>query len=78
MAPIENDESCVWTSYSPAYARRKAAAGELRLSAIDSARSARVAGALLGEADLDSSIATLRGLPSIQLDRSCAAVGIAR
>ena len=47
-------------------------------SAIDSARTSRVAGALLGEADLDSLIATLRSLPSMQLDRVCAAVGIAR
>ena len=47
-------------------------------SALDSARSARVAGALLGEPDLDSLIATLRSLPSTQLDRVCAAVGISR
>ena len=47
-------------------------------SAIDSARSSRVAGALLGEVDLDGLIATLRSLPSVQLDRVCAAVGIAR
>ena len=47
-------------------------------SALDSARSARVAGALLGEADLDTLIATLRSLPSAQLDHVCAAVGVHR
>ena len=47
-------------------------------SAMDSARSSRVADALLGEVDLDSLIATLRSLPSAQLDRVCSAVGIAR
>ena len=47
-------------------------------SALDSARSARVADALLGQASLDSLIATLRGLPSEQLDLVCAAVGLRR
>lgn len=47
-------------------------------SALDSARSARVASALLGTADLDSIIATLRHLPAEQLDTVCSAVGYRR
>ncbi len=46
--------------------------------ALDTARSACVVGALLGEVDLDGLIATLRGLPSEQLDRVCSAVGLRR
>lgn len=46
--------------------------------ALDSVRSARVAGALLGEADLDSLIETLRNLPSEQFDRVCAALSLHR
>jgi hypothetical protein len=47
-------------------------------SALDSAKSAGVVGALLGPGDLDTLIATLRGLPSMQLDLVCAAVGLHR
>jgi integrase len=46
--------------------------------ALDTARSACVVGALLGEVDLDGLIATLRGLPGEQLDRVCSAVGLRR
>ncbi len=44
-------------------------------SALDSARSARVASALLGMPQLDHLIATLRTLPAEQLEAVCAAVG---
>lgn len=44
--------------------------------ALDSARSARVAGALLGAADLKGLIATLRTLPSEQLKYVCASIGL--
>lgn len=47
-------------------------------SALQSARAARVAGVLLGEADLDGLIGTLRNLPSEQFDRVCAALGLRR
>ena len=47
-------------------------------AAFDAARAARVAGALLGEADLDTLIETLRNLPGEQLDRVCAALGLRR
>lgn len=47
-------------------------------SALDDARSSRVAGALLGETDLDGLISTLRNLPSEQLDRVCSTLGLRR
>ena len=47
-------------------------------SALDSARSARIAGVLLGTTDLDSLIITLRALPTEQLDLVCVAVGLRR
>jgi integrase len=47
-------------------------------SALDSARSARVESALLGTADLDGLITTLRNLPAEQLDTVCSAVGYRR
>ena len=47
-------------------------------SAIDSARSSRIAGALLGQGDLDSLILALQSLPADQFDRVCAAVGLRR
>ena len=47
-------------------------------SALESARSARIAGVLLGEADLDNLISTLRTLPTEQLDLVCVAVGLRR
>lgn len=46
--------------------------------ALDSARAARVAGALLGASDLASLISTLRSLPSEQLDEICAALNLRR
>jgi integrase len=46
--------------------------------ALDSARAARVAGLLLGEADLEGLIGTLRRLPGEQLDRVCSALGLRR
>lgn len=46
--------------------------------ALDSARSARVVDVLLGDAELEGIIATLRSLPSDQLDRVCSAVGLHR
>lgn len=46
--------------------------------ALDSARSARVVAVLLGDAELEGIIATLRNLPSDQLDRVCSAVGLHR
>lgn len=47
-------------------------------SALDHVRSSRVAGALLGETDLDGLISTLRNLPNEQLDRVCSALGLRR
>lgn len=47
-------------------------------SALDSARSARVASALLGRSDLASLIGTLRTLPPDQLEVVCSAVGYRR
>jgi len=47
-------------------------------SALESARSARVASALLGTADLTGLISTLRNLPAEQLDTVCSAVGYRR
>jgi len=47
-------------------------------SALDSVRSARVVGTLLGEPDLDSVISILRNLSSEQLDRVASAVGLRR
>ena len=46
--------------------------------ALDSARSARVVDVLLGDAELEGIIATLRSLSSDQLDRVCSAVGLHR
>jgi integrase len=47
-------------------------------SALSSARSARVASALLGTPDIDSLITTLRNLPQAQLDEVCSSVGYHR
>ncbi len=45
---------------------------------MESLHAARVAGALLGESDLEGLIGTLRNLPSQQLDRVCLALGLRR
>jgi hypothetical protein len=47
-------------------------------SALDAARSARVASALLGTVDLSGLITTLRSLPAEQLEHVCSAVGYRR
>lgn len=46
--------------------------------ALDAARSARVAGVLLGESEVDHLISALRNLPSEQLERVAAAIGLRR
>jgi hypothetical protein len=47
-------------------------------AALDGARSARVASALMGHANLDSLISSLRNLPPDQLEAVCSAVGYHR
>src|SRR5262249_18462467 len=47
-------------------------------SALDSARSVKVAAALIGDLDLDGLIASLRTLPPNHLDHVCVALGYRR
>ena len=47
-------------------------------SAMDSARSARVSGVLLGDPDVEGIIGSLRHMSDEQLERVCAALGLRR